>query len=204
MKTPSFDDLMKQAAKDALDGKTFEPPPEEPPKQSDLLDVPDRYREAKIPSDLKDHESLYLWSSEPGTGKTYIAWAYYIHHRLKYTKEKPLFSLFSELQIRLRATMNGGIEQEDNIVKDFCTRRLVVLDDISGLRQGDASDYSLQIIHMILEKRYSWKRQTIITSNKNIGDISTQFDARIASRVAGMCRMIELSGQDRRLTDGNQ
>jgi DNA replication protein DnaC len=203
MEPPSFNDLLKKAQEDIKNGIVPQPLPEES-IETDLNDVPLMYREAKLPEKYNQSDSVYLWSAEPGTGKTYIAWAYYINERLKNPKQRPIFSTFGGLQLRLRATMNGSTEIEDNIIKEFSIRKLVILDDLSGLRQGGASDYSLSMIFEILNNRYSWKRQTIITSNKSIGDISASFDARIASRLVGMCKVIELTGNDRRLNNGTK
>lgn len=169
-----------------------------------LINVPTLYRNAKLKDSafsLEGNESLFLWSNEPGTGKTHIAWAFFIQERLKQNTEYPLFSTFGALQLRLRAAMNDKSETEDKIIKDFSNRKLVILDDFGGLRNGGASDYSLAMIFEILNNRYSWKRQTIITSNKNLQEISQAFDARIASRLNAMCRVIELTGEDRRLTN---
>ena len=198
MQTPSFKELIQKAEQDLKQGIIPEPI-ESDPTPIELSDVPLLYRDAKIPDGFNESDSLYLWSAEPGTGKTHIAWAYYINDRLKYPKQRPLFSTFGALQLRLRATMNGSTENEDAIIKEFSIRKLVVLDDLSGLRQGGASDYSLSMIFEILNNRYSWKRQTIITSNKSVPDISDTFDARIASRIMGMCKIKELEGIDRRL-----
>jgi DNA replication protein DnaC len=205
METPSFDELMKKAAKDAAEGKAPAPPDPEPPKDIELTEVPTRYRKAKLsdtPIPLKDEESVFFFSAKPGTGKTHLAWAYYINERLKNAKSKPLFSTFGELQLRLRQSMDTNLETENAIVKEFSNRKMVILDDLGGLRPTAASDYSLAMIFEILNNRYSWQRQTIITSNKNLDEIEKSFDARIASRIIGWCKIIEIDGEDRRIEQG--
>lgn len=204
MKTPSFQELMEKTAKDIKDGKAL-PVIEYPPAEIELSEVPIRYREAKLkdsPIELNASDSCFFFSANPGTGKTHLAWAYYIQERLKNEKSRPLFSTAGALQLRLRASMDTNQETENSIIKDYSTRKLVVLDDLGGLRQSTASDYSLSMIFEILNERYSWKKQTIITSNKSLEEIEKSFDARIASRIYGWCKVIELSGEDRRLTEG--
>jgi DNA replication protein DnaC len=169
----------------------------------DLGEIPSLYLEARLtdsPTPLTGTESVYFWSQEPGTGKTHLAWAFYINERLKNEKSKPLFSTFGALQLRLRGAMGeGGVQSEQEIIKEFSSRKMVILDDLGGLRPGNASDYSLSMIFEILNNRYSWQRQTIVTSNKSLEGIEADFDARIASRLVGMCKVLELKGADRRL-----
>lgn len=199
-------ELFEQAKEDILNGKTIFPAilPEEK-KTEELHDVPLRYREAKLsdfPDKLNSDQSVYFWSAEPGTGKTHLAWAFYVQERLKSSKSKPLFSTFGALQLRLRASMDKSTESEQEIINEFSNRKLVILDDLGGMRVKGASDYSVDMIYEIIDARYSWKRQTIITSNKSVSEISQSFDDRIASRIIGMCEIIELSGEDRRLKNG--
>jgi len=172
----------------------------------DLGEIPSLYLEARLtdsPVPLAGTESVYFWSKEPGTGKTHLAWAFYIDSRLKNEKTKPIFSTFGALQLKLRGAMNGGAQTEQEIITEFSNKKMVILDDLGGLRPGNASDYSLCMIFEILNNRYSWGRQTVVTSNKNLEGIESDFDARIASRLGGMCRVLELKGGDRRIKRGN-
>lgn len=195
---PTADEIFQMAIEKRL--PLVEPKPIEI-SIKELGEVPELYLGARLsdsPIPLTGDESIYFWSTEPGTGKTHLAWAYYINERFKNEKQRPLFSTFGALQLRLRASMNVEGETENQIIKEFSTRNLVILDDLGGLRAGNASDYSLSMVFEILNNRYSWERQTIITSNKSLEEIEQTFDARIASRLIGMCRVIELSGEDRR------
>jgi len=204
MQTPSFRELIDKTAKEVAEGSHVYKP-ENIQDAIELNDVPLLYRNAKLedfPDKLNSEQSVYFWSSEPGTGKTHLAWAFYIQERLRSSKQRPIFSTFGALQLRLRASMDKSQESEEEIIKEFSTRKLVILDDLGGLRVGNASDYSTSMIFEILNNRYSWKRQTIITSNKSPQEIADNFDARIASRIVGMCELIELKGEDRRLANG--
>lgn len=205
-KAPSFKEIMEKTAKEIAEGKTPSPIVDVPEEIKDeLLDVPDRYRKASLkhsPIELTGDESLFLFSSTPGTGKTHLAWAYYIQERLKNPAQRPRFTTFGELQLRLRQSMDNNQESENSIIKEYSTRKLVILDDMGGLRPTMASDYSLSMVFEILNNRYSWNRQTIITSNKSLEELEKSFDARIASRIAGWCKVIELEGEDKRLNQG--
>ena len=82
----------------------------------ELGEIPDRYLKARLtdsPVPLKDDESVFLFSDTPGTGKTHLAWAFYINERLKNAKTKPLFSTFGQLQLRLRQSMDTNTETEN-------------------------------------------------------------------------------------------
>lgn len=165
-------------------------------------DIPKRYITARLsdsPITLNPDASVFFYSEKTGTGKTHLAWAYYINELIKSGKQKPLFSTFGQLQLRLRQSMDKPTESENDIINDFSRRKLVILDDLGGLRPSNTSDYSLSMVFEILNNRYSWVRQTIITSNKNLEEIENNFDARIASRISGWCEIINLPGDDKRI-----
>lgn len=56
-----------------------------------------------------------------------------------------------------------------------------------------------QITYYIINYREQEMLHTIITSNFSLQQIDEQIDTRISSRLAGMCKIIKLTGKDRRL-----
>lgn len=169
--------------------------------------IPPKYRMAR----LKDHtsplnleSSYFFFSPTPGNGKTHLAWAFVneflLTSEVKFKKVyRPAFWTFGEIQLRLRASIGNGKETEEEVVDELSGAKLLILDDVGGMRPKEASDYSLSVLFEILNNRYSWERQTIITSNQSLGELSKVFDDRIASRIAGMCVVQELKGSDRRV-----
>lgn len=73
---------------------------------------------------------------------------------------------------------------------------IVMIDDLGAEK---TTEYVRQIIYYILNDREQTCLPIIITSNLSVSEISTKSDKRIASRIAGMCKQIKLTGKDRRI-----
>ena len=73
---------------------------------------------------------------------------------------------------------------------------LLILDDLGAERP---TDWSLQIIHIIINNRYEEVLPTIITSNLGLDALSEQLDDRLSSRIYEMCRLVSFGEKDHRL-----
>jgi len=56
-----------------------------------------------------------------------------------------------------------------------------------------------QITYYIINYREQEMLHTLITSNFSLQQIDEQIDTRVSSRIGGMCKVVKLSGRDRRL-----
>jgi DNA replication protein DnaC len=65
------------------------------------------------------------------------------------------------------------------------------------------SEWSMQTLYTITDWRYRELRQTLVTSNLTLDEIAGKVGDRIASRIAGMCKVVELKGKDRRIKGGS-
>ena len=72
----------------------------------------------------------------------------------------------------------------------------LALDDIGSEK---ATDWALQMLYLLIDRRYSQMLKTIITSNLTLDQIADRLDDRISSRIAGMCKIVSIKGKDRRL-----
>jgi DNA replication protein DnaC len=130
----------------------------------------------------------------PGTGKTHLAIALLKDHgRMEYGSFVTVASLLMELRDSFR---DGAERSEKGIIEHYSNVQLLVLDDLGAEK---TSEFALQSLYIIIDKRYSEMRSTIITSNLTVDEIAEKVGDRIASRIAGMCRVIELKGRDRRI-----
>jgi DNA replication protein DnaC len=103
------------------------------------------------------------------------------------------------LLLELRGSFKDKAEStEQDIVQEYSTVDMLILDDLGAEK---SSEFSIQSLYLIIDHRYSEMRDTIITSNLSLREISEKVGDRIASRIAGMCRVIELKGRDRRLLE---
>ena len=189
------------------------------------LNVPKRLRgarkqniEAKIWERATTADSMFI-HGPAGTGKSYLAAAligeqvrgftpiiiaghtpgYNPHFRvIKFdTREAPSFISVPDLLLNIRSTFQKDSEAtEEGVIDNLSTDRPQIFDDL-GVEK--TSEWSLQTLYTIIDRRYREEQRTIFTSNLSLGDIGVKLGDRIASRIAGMCRVIELKGKDRRI-----
>lgn len=73
----------------------------------------------------------------------------------------------------------------------------LVIDDIGAEK---ITAFVQQITYYVINHREQEMLHTLITSNFSLQQIDEQIDTRISSRIAGMCKVIKLTGKDRRLS----
>ncbi len=155
-------------------------------------------------------ESLFIHGS-PGVGKTHIASAL-VREKILREQERILrhetetgmyFPIYPrmisvpDLLLEIRETFNGRTgEGEAGLIERSAKRRSLILDDL-GVEK--TSEWSMQTLYSIIDRRYRDMRQTLITSNLTLDEIAEKVGDRIASRIAGMCKVVEIKGKDRRL-----
>jgi DNA replication protein DnaC len=189
--------------------------------------VPKRYLGASLNDfskdfryQLKPDSGVYLWGP-PGAGKTHFMAANLRDQILKTEpmegqyataydeKQKsysvpfasgfPLYISVPELLLKLRGTFkNSSRLDESEIIENYSEVKVLYLDDL-GVEK--VSDWALQTLYLIIDRRYSEMLRTVISSNLSLDQLADHLDDRIASRIAGMCQVIHLKGKDRRLSD---
>lgn len=138
-----------------------------------------------------------------GSGKTvYAAAALTAVARHRYVVEEgpvPSVCLVSVTQLLrgLRDALGAG-EQEKALVDQYGQGiGLLALDDLGTEK---ASEWTLQVLHEIINERYERLLPVIVTTNANGLDGLAQFlgDARIPSRLGAMCRQRDFGDRDYR------
>jgi DNA replication protein DnaC len=152
------------------------------------------------------HEGLYIHGI-PGCGKSHLA-AALIRARIESIKvnaEIEDASLLSpgmlwvsviDLLLEIKRSFKDDSDAtEDEVIGKYSRVKYLTLDDI-GVEK--TTDWVLQTLYTIIDKRYRDMKRTVITSNLTLDQIADKIGDRIASRIAGMCDVIELKGKDRR------
>lgn len=165
-------------------------------------------------------ESYYI-HGEVGSGKTYLVSAllkeyikndkyevrlstksdlnYLARVSLK-TPTSPRFISLPDLLLKIRLAFKDGSQfTEEDIITEFTDEEFLVLDDI-GVEKP--SEWVLQTLYTIIDRRNRDLKQTIFTSNYAIAGLKDRLGERIVSRIVELCgknNILHLKGKDRRL-----
>ena len=137
-------------------------------------------------------ENLYLWGL-CGVGKTHLAYAIARHafergHSIEILTPPRLVR-----KVRMRDP-----DTEQAVIHHLAGVAVLVIDEL-GI--GSDTAYGRQIIQEILDTRaYHGRGGLVITTQYALGVLAHRMqDATIPSRLAGMCKVVEIKGRDRRL-----
>lgn len=185
------------------------------------IGVPSRYLNARIEDFPDDYHHLtqtragvYLYGS-CGVGKTHLM-AALVRNDVMNAKPKksigynpyrgfndgptynyPIFGTVPELLYKLRSTYNNNFDSSENtIIESYTNSETLYLDDLGTEK---ASEWALEKLFFIIDRRYKNEKRILFSSNYSLSQLSNRLDDRIASRIAGMCDVIEMKGPDRRI-----
>ena len=134
---------------------------------------------------------LYLWSHNPGTGKTCASFAF--ADIILGSKAVP-FQRFSGAFVDAKCGREGWPSQE-HFWRYWSRLPLLVLDDI-GVRS--ATESQLESLLGILDAR--GRAPTILTGNLDLDKLGKVYDGRIFDRIANGGTVVEMLGESRRGT----
>ena len=155
---------------------------------------------AEFPVRRTERDRGLLLIGLPGVGKTHLAVA-----MLKECIHKGgtgLFYTTIDLMAALRSTYSGqDSTTESAVLRDVTEADIVVLDEMGRERVSDWRD---EMLHLIVNARYSNRRPTIFTTNYDVADIDdpdalqVRVGVRIYSRLQEMCELMHLDAADYR------
>lgn len=161
---------------------------------------------ASVAKKLTNEKGLYLFG-KVGCGKTMLAAKVVVEYARRlfvlndFVEESVCFVTAPGLLQEIRASFQkDSPNQEEKIVGDLSSVRLLVIDDLGAEK---TSEWALQTLYVIINNRYESMLPTIFTSNLSLDELAEKLGSdRIPSRIAGMCEIIELDGDDRRIERG--
>lgn len=107
---------------------------------------------------------------------------------------------FIELLSMIQAEKQG----ESDVLCALDAAKLVVLDDLGAER---STDYALEKVYNIIDRRYRKCLPMIITTNLSIQDMAQEEDVRykrIYNRLIEVCEPVQITGTDRRVKEGSR
>lgn len=105
--------------------------------------------------------------------------------------------IYSDFILGLQSSYrNEAIDPYDMISEIAKYQGILCVDDMGAEK---LTDFVRQTTYHIINFREQYTLQTLITSNFSLAEIDEQIDSRVSSRIAGMCEIIELTGEDKRL-----
>ncbi len=136
----------------------------------------------------------------PGTGKTHLAVAYLREDLLAHGEEHCRFVRTVDLLKAIRNSFNDNSGDSEKYLLDYYGAKVpfLVLDDLGAEK---VSDFVLQTLYDLLDRRYGECLETLITSNLSLEELAGHYlghGDRLASRIAGMGPTLVLRGKDRR------
>jgi len=152
-----------------------------------------------VPSRGINRPGLFLWSHQPGLGKTGLA-AAIVNHRLTHG-EACLFMSTSALFDRIRATFNAESGASyDDVIDAVKNAPLLVLDDLDKCNR---SEFVERVFYDVINHRYLHSSGpdhliTVITANAPLDDLTDYMNAATIDRIRAMCAVVEVAGPNLR------
>lgn len=155
----------------------------------------------------KRSRGLYVFGP-PGTGKTYLMCAIMRAMILdplqaalvdvtNYRPQLPLMVSTPDLLRSIRATFEGrGSESGAAIFERYSLCHTLMLDDLGAEK---VTDWTRETLFALIDHRYRYMRKTYVTTNLSHTELVNQIGDRSTSRLVEMCRVVRLSGDDRRM-----
>ncbi len=158
--------------------------------------IPEKYREIITDKPIEGliGKNLFLWG-KCGRGKTVLG--------LSVAKESIrkgqsiMYLSFPKFIMDMQS-----IFRDENKILSVETKKVATFPGIlfiDDLGAEKLTEFVRQITYFIINEREQWRLPLIITSNFSLGELCDQIDPRIASRIAGMCTVLEVGGEDRRI-----
>lgn len=120
-----------------------------------------------------------------------------------YPSDFPVFVSAAEMLLKIKSTFgHRDGPTENDIISKYAEAPVLFLDDLGA---EYSTEWATSNIFTLIDRRYNNQRLTHISSNLNLEDMAGspgkpgRLNDRIASRIAEMCEVIDMSGSDRRL-----
>lgn len=154
---------------------------------------------------LSKHPGSILFMGKTGCGKTHLAVAIIRELVKRRAISNVKFITAPELLLEIRSTFKsrkkkwdgwekGEETTESEVLDKYSQCELLILDDLGAEK---VSDFTIQSLYLVIDRRNRDLRPTIVTTNLSLEEIESQIDARMASRLSDM-KVVKLTMPDYR------
>jgi DNA replication protein DnaC len=178
-------------------GVSFDRPPvsdmARDPQAGSVVEVIRAYV-SELDARIGDGRGLWIEGSV-GTGKTTLAMLV-ARRAIESGFTVAIYSL-PRLLARIRRTYDGDAGQLSYLqfFERLTSVDLLQIDDLGAEKR---SDWVLEQLYAIVDERYASNRSIIVTTNLDVNQLEEQIGERTVSRLAEMCEVLRLHGEDRR------
>lgn len=153
-----------------------------------------------IVSFVKLHHNLLITSEHVGNGKTTWAAKIILHYIDSYAQDYSfkdntpvLFINVPDFLMQKKLAISDKViaEEVSEIEKAILTAKIVVFDDIAT---KVATDYERELLYTYINNRTSNYLTNIYTTNVSLTNLREELGIRIADRIIGYSKCIELTG----------
>ena len=174
--------------------------------EANMNDLPafealNEYKEAVLEK-VANGEGLYIWGKSTGCGKT--SWACkimgYYFRKIAFTtglENEGLYIFLPTFLEDLRDNYDNKDPDFEQVLSMVKGCKLLIIDDIGAER---VTEWVRERVVSIINTRSSNGLCTIYTSNLSPAELTEELGDRIASRVLGSSKVVEISGGDWRVS----
>ena len=147
-----------------------------------------------------EYRTVVLCGTE-GSGKTYLSCAAInsklgqIWNRGKGMEKGPRYVMQRELDMMFRSAMHEDGNSELKVFNRYCEYSLLVIDEVG---RSSNSQYSMDNIELLISKRYSFHKPTVIITNDTAEELMLLFDRHILDRLSKKGATFELDTESQR------
>ena len=138
-----------------------------------------------VQSAIEKNKGLFFYG-DTGVGKTHALHAI--------SKNKSNVDNFPILLVEFRDYMQKGFYLEN--IKEYTNRDYIFIDDIGSEK---VSEFVVEFLYILVNRRYENMKRTVLSTNLSIEAFQEKYGDRIMSRIAEMCVLVEIRGEDKRL-----
>lgn len=144
-----------------------------------------------VVSDPDAAPSLLL-AGPTGTGKTHIGYAAL---RLAAEAVRPAAWKAASSAALLGDLRPSAKNDSETLMRQYCSDPLLFLDDLGA---GKSSEWTEEVLYRVIDHRYVNMLPCLFATNLKPGELAAALGDRTASRLAEMCRVVVVGGEDRR------